>query len=211
MNIPTPLPSMTYNEHVVGIPHVYTTSTMINPVPAGPFFYMPRLLLNNVLAMLGGRMFWGFQKELVSIDTADGKFLVSQLGSGAPLVSLEYEPTGGELPATEFPEFGPMYELLQQPMLTMLPLGMGPVFVCSDFARRWSQARVQPLRSSLKIYRSYLTALPTGRFPRSGWSPSIVESPLGAFSLRMQYSISLIYPSWFYPAHHAVQGCGRQP
>lgn len=206
MNIPAPLPNMTYNEHVVGIPYVYTTSDFINPVPSGPFFYMPILLLNNLFAILGGRLFWGFEKYRAHIDTTDDFFLVRDERSGEPLVSLQYEPVGPEGHATDFPLFGPMYELLQQPMITMLPMGLGPVFVCSDFARLWHAARVRPLRSVLKISRAYLPALPTGRFPKEGTSASISSSTLGAFSLRMQYSISMAYPIWFHPVAKAPLG-----
>ncbi|WP_146158207.1 hypothetical protein [Enhygromyxa salina] len=199
MNIPTPLPSMSYNEHVVGIPYVHTTRSLINPICSGPFFYMATLRLNSWLAIFGGRLFWGFEKNFGDITTSNGRFFVWDPSSHAPMVSLIYEPTGPYWPVDEFPKFRHMYALLQQPLISMLPGGLGPVFVASEFARRWQTATIQPLRASMKIYQSYVTGLPTGTFPPTGMTKSIEESAFGSFSLRMEYACGLIYPTWFCP------------
>jgi hypothetical protein len=51
------LPSMTYHEHIVGVP--FTGITPALGGPAGPFFFMPRILLDGVLPWLGGRALLG--------------------------------------------------------------------------------------------------------------------------------------------------------
>ncbi|MCK6590580.1 MAG: acetoacetate decarboxylase family protein, partial [Polyangiaceae bacterium] len=76
MNTPTLLPHMTYNEHVVGIPFVYTTRNWLNWVSSGPFYYMPILLLDDVFAMSGGRLWWGFPKSPARFRTTRDSYLV---------------------------------------------------------------------------------------------------------------------------------------
>src|SRR4051812_44491898 len=58
MSIPTLLPSLTYFEHTVGIPYSYMSRDSITPGHPGPYYFMPRLLLNNILATIGGVFFW---------------------------------------------------------------------------------------------------------------------------------------------------------
>ncbi len=191
MNIPTLLPNMTYHEQVVGVPFAYVTRSIAGP--SGPFFFMPQLWLDNVLATLGGLLFWGFAKRLARFTvTADRYAAVDE--SGRPLISLDFEPVGEPAPLSQFPLFEPLRQLMDQPLVSQLPAAMGPLFACSDFAKNWHTARVRPLRSAVHIARAFVPGLPCGRFPETDLHPGIDESPFGAYEIHSQWSQGLIYP-----------------
>ena len=67
MSIPTLVPSLTYHEHYVGIPFTFLANSPSVASTSGPYFFMPKLHLDHLLAVLGGIIFWGFAKELTSI------------------------------------------------------------------------------------------------------------------------------------------------
>ncbi len=191
MNIPNLLPSMTYREQVVGIPFSYVSPSIAGS--SGPFFFMPRLWLDNVLATVGGLLWWGFAKKLARITvTADRYTVVEE--SGHPLISLDFEPVGEPEPLSQFPHFEPLRQLMDQPLVSQLPAAMGPLFACSDFAKNWHTARVRPLRSAVHIARAFVPGLPCGRFPETDLHPGIDESPFGAYEIHSQWSQGLIYP-----------------
>src|SRR5262249_10079500 len=71
LTIPNLLPELTYCEQIVGVPFTDVTGAPPNPVPGGPFFFMPHLLLSDYLATVGGRLFWGFAKNLARVTVDD--------------------------------------------------------------------------------------------------------------------------------------------
>ncbi len=197
MSIPTLLPSMTYREQVVGIPFAHVTRAFTGP--SGPFFFMPRLWLDNFLATAGGLLWWGFAKKLARITVTADRYSVAT-ESGHPLIALDFEQVGEPLPLSHFPHFEPLRELMDQPLVSQLPAAMGPLFACSDFAKNWRTARVRPLRTAVQIDTAFVTGLPCGRFPETDLHPGIDESPFGGYEIHTQWSQGLIYP----PALHRM-------
>lgn len=197
MTVPTLLPSMSYHEQVVGIPFV-RCQTVAGPVP-GPFFYMPNLFLDDWLAILGGRLYWGFAKQYAQYEVTRGRYAARD--AYGPLVALDHEPTGRWRPASEMPNFEPWCRprtgIMCQPLIAMLPMGMGPLFVASDFEKHWPSAQVRPLTTRVHIHRSFVPALPTGAFPRHGPAPGLDRTVVGSFQVRARWRLTLPYlPEW---------------
>lgn len=193
MTIPNPLPTMTYNEHVLGVPHVMVNNGDGWGRDAGPFFVMPRLLLDNIWAILGGLVYWGYPKRLSRIAVTGDRFAVSDL-AGSPQLALEFHGHGELLPIQHYPHFAPVREVLDQPMLTQLPLGMGPMLVCSRYDKHWPSVTLRPLAAAVTIDQAFIPGLPCGRFPGRGWSAGIDQSPLGSYELRAHFRQTIPYP-----------------
>ncbi len=194
MSVPTLLPSMTYREHIVGVPYTYVAQGVPGGGAPGPFFFMPKLLLDNTLATLGGRLWWGFAKDLAAISLTEQRYAVSRLGDGAPLVSLDFEPTGDLQSVYAFPHFEPIWRMMNQPLISQVPLGMGPLFVCSNFDKQWDTAQLRPLSTAVTLHQEFVPGLPCGRFPTEGRAAGIDQLVLGSYELRAHWRQGLIYP-----------------
>lgn len=201
MTIPTRLPPMTYHEHVIGVPDVLVNQGDGWGHSAGPFFFMPRLLLNNLWAMLGGLVYWGYPKRLARIAVTGDHFAVSDL-SGAPQLALDFEGHGDLLPIDHFPHFAPLRAAMDQPMLTALPPGMGPIAICSRFDKHWPTVGLRPLSTAVTIEQAFLPGLPCGRFPGHGCSAGIDVSSLGSYELRAHCRQTVPYP---WSMHRQIQ------
>jgi len=195
MNIPTLLPSLTYHEHSMGVPFAYLSRESITPGYTGPYYFMPRLYLDNMIATLGGNLFWGFTKQMAAIQVTAGRYTISDSG-GQRLTSLSWdtERAGVHRPVGDWPHFGPIRQMLDQPLISMVPATLGPFFILSDFDKNWDVATVRPMQTAVEVDVEFVTGYPTGRYPASGWSPGIDESVLGSYELRSPWRLSLPYP-----------------
>lgn len=195
MTIPTLLPNMSYFEQIVGVPFVEVDGDFPNLVPGGPFFFMPQLLLTNELAMLGGRMWWGFAKNLARVVLTQNCYEVYSL-DGRPMIALEFEPVTDYAPVSCYPHFETIRPALDQPLVSQVPLGMGPYFVGSRFDRDWSTARMRGISTTTYIAQEFVLGLPPMTYPCHGRAPGINESPLGSYEFVTNWTQSLIYPTW---------------
>lgn len=195
MSVPTPLPSMTYREHTFGVPFAYLSSGGITPGKPGPYYFMPKLYLDNLWATMGGLAFWGFPKEMASFGVAADHYTITNL-AGRRLTSLAWETDAeqGQRPIADYPNFEPVRQMLNQPLISMVPASLGPFFVLSDFDKAWDVATLQPLRTSLEVDEEYVPGYPGGRYPVSGRFPGIDSSVLGSYELRAPWRLSLPYP-----------------
>jgi hypothetical protein len=195
MSMPTLLPNMTYREHSVGVPFSFLSSGSITPGMPGPYYFMPKLYLDNFWATIGGLVFWGFAKEMASVLVTATSYTVTSL-TGQRLTSLGWKkPKQEELkPIAEYEHFEPVRQMLSQPIISMLPAAMGPFFILSDFDKAWEVATVRPLETSLEVDVEYVPGYAGGRYPASGWSPGIDSSVLGSYELRAPWRLSLPYP-----------------
>jgi hypothetical protein len=189
MTIPTVLPPMTYNEHILGIPFSYVTRRLSSSLRSGPFFFMPRLHLDSFLATIGGVLWWGYSKQMANITVTERRFVVSTSG-GDPLIALDFDPTGDYRPVDHYQNFKPIGRIMRQPMVSQLPVGAGPWFACSNFERGLSVGELRPLSTSVHITREFVHGLPCGSFRAEG----IDRSPLGSYELRAPWRQGLIYP-----------------
>lgn len=178
LTIPSALPSLSYRELSLGIPHCYIGGRL------GPFYYQPRLFLDSLLATIGGVLYWGFPKRLASFSLADGAFAVNDA-----LTSLAYSEAGPELPFSAYPNFDSIRAMHEQPLVLMLPAGVGPFFVCSNFDKLWAQGTLQPLETTARIDSSFVPGLETG----SSSAPSIAASVVGSYVMRVPWRLSMPY------------------
>jgi Acetoacetate decarboxylase (ADC) len=201
MTIPTLLPNMTYHEQIVGIPFTYVTRGY--PMPCGPFFYMANLYLDELLPTIGGKLGWGFTKQMANVTVTADRWAVTER-SGDRLISLDFAPTEeGYQPVEYYPNFERYYEpvtgIMTQPLVSQLPAAIGPFFACSNFDKKWDEALVRPLRTAVTIDQSFVPALPCGRFPHEGYAQGIDASRIGSFEVKARWRLGLIYPCSFHP------------
>lgn len=198
MSIPTGLPSLSYHEHSLGVPYSYLTgSTLLASSfgDAGPFYFQPRLHLDNFLATLGGTLYWGFSKAMASFTvTADSYTVISS--RGANVTSLSLAPSGAFRPIAEMPSFDPIRAMHDQPIISMLPIAMGPFFVCSSFDKDWGNGTIRPLQTVTRVDEAYVPGLDIGTFPEAGKAPGIDESVLGSYEMRLPWRLSMAYPPY---------------
>ena len=195
MSLPTLLPNMTYHEHSVGVPFSYLSSGSITPGVPGPYYFMPKLYLDNFWATVGGLLFWGFAKEMASVTVTEKNYAVNSL-AGQSLTSLTWKPPKQKefSPIAEYANFEPVRQMLTQPIISMLPAAMGPFFILSDFDKDWSVATVRPIETCVEVDVAYVPGYAAGRYPASGWSPGIDSSVAGSYELRAPWRLSLPYP-----------------
>ncbi len=192
-NIPGIWPAQTYREHILGIPYTYLTKGSLMPGKPGPYYYMPKLYLDNLSAVAGGRLFWGFSKDMASFQVTGDRYSV-YAQNGHRVTSLAWEPAQENYrPVSEYPLFAPVRQMLSQPNISMLPLAYGPFFFRSDFDRDWDTATLCPQRTAVDVDVSYVTGYDSGRYPASGWTPGVDESMLGSYVLRTYWRLSIPY------------------
>jgi hypothetical protein len=192
-SIPTLLPSMTYHEHSVGIPYCYVTPGMVAAQTLGPYYFMPILFLDNLWAALGGILFWGYAKQVAAFCIDRGRFSIRR-PSGEPLLSLSYEGVGEPRPIADYPYFELQRQVISQPLVSMVPVGLGPFFVIAGFPKKWDVARVRPLRAVIDVSTEYVAGLSSARYPSAGQSPGIDASAMGAYELYAPFQVGSPYP-----------------
>lgn len=195
MSIPSPLPSLTYHEHSLGVPFCYVRSGATSTGGSGPFYFMPTLHLDSFLATLGGVLYWGFAKQMASFTVVQDRYTVVS-SRGNTVTSLQFRPCGEYQPLSAYPAFEPIRQVLNQPIVSLLPLAMGPFFICSNFDKEWSAATIRPLETVMNIDEAYAPGLEPGAYPREGFSPGIDKSVLGSYELLSPWRLSMPYPPY---------------
>ncbi len=195
MSIPTLLPSMTYHEHSFGIPFSYISSGSITPGLPGPYYFMPKLYLDNFWATLGGLTYWGFAKEMASVTVTGDNYTVTSLtGQRVTALNWKKQENSEYQPIANYPHFEPVRQMLNQPIISMVPFAMGPFFILSDFDKAWETATLCPMETAVEVDLAYIPGYQPGRYPAEGWSPGIDTSVLGSYDLRAPWRLSLPYP-----------------
>jgi len=201
MSLPTLLPSLTYHEFTLGVPYSYLPTgalgralgTLIgrrDAPPQGPYYCMPRLFLDSVLATLGGVMFWGYAKKLARFTVGADRFAI-QGEDGAPQVSLGFEPVGEPQPVAAFPHFAAVQAMLDQPLVSQLPAALGPVFVVADFDKQWGQASLRPLRTHVRVEAELVPGFGAASHPASGVAEGIDATVLGSYELNASWVLGM--------------------
>ncbi|HEY3704363.1 MAG TPA: acetoacetate decarboxylase family protein [Terracidiphilus sp.] len=210
MSVPTLLPNLTYHEHSFGIPYSYLSPGSITPGVPGPYYFMPRLFLDSFLATMGGMGLWGFPKRIASFTVSADRYTVTS-SAGQRIMSLQWDTPAGEdyRPIREFPEFEPIRQMLNQPLISMVPYSVGPFFVLSDFDKIWEFATLRPLHTSLEVDLEFVPGFQAGRYPQADFSRGIDSSVLGSYELRTPWRLSLPYPPLFSFKDAKQVGVGR--
>lgn len=192
-SFPSLLPSLTYHEHSIGIPWCYVTGGADIAGSPGPFYFMPALLLDSVLATLGGLLFWGYPKRLARIEEDGGRYRVMR-EDGAPLVTLTWRARGAARPALAWERFALQRSALSQPLLGLWPVGLGPWFAAADFPKVWERTELTELESAVEVHTDYVTGFGRARYPSRGNLPGIGDSIIGSYAMATQWRMSMPYP-----------------
>jgi hypothetical protein len=192
-SVPSLVPSMTYHEHSVGIPYCYVTQGKITRQSPGPYYYMPVLLLDNVWAALGGVLFWGYAKQLATFRVDQGHFHIMR-ADGRRVLSLSYDAAGDAKPIADYPHFELQRQAISQPLISMVPLGVGPCFVVAGFPKRWDVATLRPIKTVTEVFTDYVIGLSSGRYPSTGRSKAIDASVMGAYELYAPFQVGSPHP-----------------
>jgi hypothetical protein len=171
---------------------------------------MPRLFLDSFLATMGGMGLWGFPKRIASFTVSADRYTVTS-SAGQRIMSLQWDTPAGEdyRPIREFPEFEPIRQMLNQPLISMVPYSVGPFFVLSDFDKIWEFATLRPLHTSLEVDLEFVPGFQAGRYPQADFSRGIDSSVLGSYELRTPWRLSLPYPPLFSFKDAKQVGVGR--
>jgi hypothetical protein len=191
-SIPLALPSMAFYEHTVCIPYTSVTSGYGPPGGLGPFCFLPKLYLTDPFVMLAGMFVWGYDKELAQINAGENSYSVAR-PTGERIASLEWQDGGdGAVFARHCREFDPVRRILDQKLISALPVAAGPWLMLTDFERRWNMASVRPLRATLSLTGAHLRAFAPGCYTSvSGDSPAPFEFSAPWY---LSFPYSAMYP-----------------
>ena len=211
MSVPTLLPSLTYHEFTFGVPYSYLPAGRLGralgaltgrrdaaPIGPkhGPYYYMPRLFLDSVLATLGGLLFWGYAKKLARFTVGADRFAI-QGEDGAPQVSLHFSAQGEPQPLAQFPHFAAVQAMLAQPLVSQLPAALGPLFVVADFDKQWERATLRPLTTSVQAQAEFVPGFGPCSQPAQGLSAGIDASVLGSYELNAPWLLGMPHAPLF--------------
>jgi hypothetical protein len=197
MSVPTLLPSLSYNEQTLGIPYCYLAQDAIRGVSPGPFYYMPRLWVDDAYATLGGVMFWGMAKKLAAFEVREERTTIRSKQTGRELTTLSSRNVGAPVPALQHDNARALRAMMDQPLVMMTPFAAGPFYLCANFDKDWRRGVLRPAEAALRIDEAYVPALPTGSFPHDGFFPSIDMNPLGAYELHVPCTLSMLFSPYF--------------
>ena len=193
-SFPTFLPPMKFNEQTVGIPFTCIRASNRAPGLQGPYYYMPKLYLDDLWVWMIGRNYWGFDKEMAAVYIEKTRYTVAS-SAGRQIVSLAW--SGSEVeprPAVDgFPEFEPVRQMLTQPLISLSPAAPGPFVTLTDFDRSWNLGTVRPIPVVLDIDTVYLSGFEGGRYSTSEGSTEARPRLLGAYELSAQWWLSFPY------------------
>lgn len=195
-SFPTLFRSMNFHEQTAGIPFTRVRNSQGPYAGPGPYYFMPKLYLDDILVMLGGIYWWGFSKELASVHVSGNRYAVTSL-TGHFLASLDWGlDNAAEFRAvTGYSDFEPMRAMMSQRLVSVYPPGVRPMYCLSDFDRRWHLARARPIDSVLEVAPDYMRGFDGGHFAmqdRRGGEEVIV----GSFELSA--------PWWLSPPYQAM-------
>ena len=193
-SVPSLLPSMTYHEHSVGVPVLLRRPGRAGAA-RGPYFFMPIVLLDHVLATIGGLLFWGYAKRLATIRDADGRYSATAM-SGEPVVSVSYEYTGEAKPIADVSATSSCSGRRCRKRSSRRSRSAWDRSSCSRvFRKRWEVATIRPLRAVTEIFTDYVVGLSSGRYPATDRSADINESVMGSYELSAPWQLGSPYPS----------------
>lgn len=186
-SFPTMLPTMHFHEQTLGIPFVATGGS-------GPYYFMPKLYLDDLWNLFIGRNFWGFDKELARVHVTAASYDVAST-SGRRLSSLAWGDADDEARPVigGHEEFEPVRSMMSQTLLSFSPAGVGQVLSLTDFDRSWNLGTVSKLRAKLDIEAAYCPRFGGAHCDTADETGNESEWPPRAFELSAQWWLSYPY------------------
>jgi hypothetical protein len=169
-----------YNEFIVMLPYVQFKEPQYND--KGPYCYLPVLYLDSVLAVLGGRLFWEFNKQMAGFSVEALAFSVTAETGGNPILSGSTPIMGLLEPNDSIPNFQTITPILQLPVIEHGPYG----YVSSVYKIFFENIDIAP--AAIAVSNSACQFMPSGLIT----SPAITENPLGSFLMDYDWKLSYI-------------------
>ena len=201
MSVPTLLPTLTYHEFTFGVPYSHVEPGLLGKAIGsllgrsggahhGPYYYMPRLFLDSVLATVGGLLYWGYAKKLARFKVGERRFAIDG-EDGAPLIELSWDSLGTTQPPSAFGHFDAVRAMLSQPLVSQLPAALGPLFVVADFNKAWDTATLQATTTSVRVQSEFVPGFGVGLHPAEGQAAGIDSSVLGSYELNASWVLGM--------------------
>lgn len=169
-----------YNEFIVMLPYVQFKDKAYNK--EAPYCYLPVLYLDSILAVLGGRLFWEFNKKLAKFDVQGTNFNVNDELSGANLFTSQFALDGQPVLDSRAPNFVSITPILQLPVIEHGPYG----YVSSIYTVGYQNQFISP--SDMQLTNNSSSYMPDGLLN----SPSINQSAMGCFNLTYDWTLTYI-------------------
>ncbi len=171
---------LNYFEFIVMIPYVQFSDNEYNS--NAPYCFLPILYLNNILAVLGGRVFWEFNKQMAGFTVGDGDFFVTEESTNELLLSSTSLMAGFLQPNKSVSNFQDIVPILQLPVIEHGPYG----YVSSIYKIGLDNTEIAP--TGILFKNQSCNFMPSGLTS----SPSIQENQLGAFLMEYDWALSYI-------------------
>lgn len=172
-----------YLEFIVSVPFVQHERARLREQCPGPFIYMPRLYLDQLIPTLLGIWGYGYNKELATIRADASDYTVFRRNTQIALISASYQKAGNTGSEVDFPHFKTTRKPYSLPLISRTRFGQWH-YSFYDFAL--GQALIQPIEMTIKVYTNEVGRLPPGTYT----VPSIQEQALGAFFVATDATIS---------------------
>jgi hypothetical protein len=154
--------SYDYEEALMGLPCLQVRHA--DGSTSGPFYNMTAVRLDNAFADLIG-LAMGFPKRLANIQMGNTTYSIRMAGRAAPIMSGEFDASGGVFPA-DFPNFQQISQMvLQQPVISVTP---GGIYLRTPFHIDTDTAAMFPATAQFRVTDNSLCALPAGYYQLPG-------------------------------------------
>ena len=168
-----------YNEFILMLPFVQFRD---NTVEAGKqFCFLPVLYLDSLLAVMGGRMFWEFNKEMARFKVSETDFSVHTEILDDLYFTSTFQQDGNPVPTRSIQNFEDLKPILDLPVIEFGPEG----YVTSIYKMDYETAELVPTTASvINTSCKYLPA------HASIIADSIEQQVLGAFNMNYNWELS---------------------
>lgn len=178
---PMPVIHQTYKEASILIPFVEYPAGADRK--EGPYAFVSILYLDNFLTVLGGRLFYEFNKHLARIKTTTDSFDVRELLLGTRILDATWSNRGTAAPCETFANFNALIPILSLPCIEYGIYG----FVTSNYVLSYEGQMLQPL--NMKVTSTHCDYLPKGDYS----IPSIADNLFGAFQMSFPWTLSFAH------------------
>ncbi len=174
-----------YNEFIVMLPYVRFKDNNFNQ--DAPYCFLPVLYLDSILAVLGGRIFWEFNKVMAKFDVQNSSFNIIHELSGETLFNSGFTDVGIPVVDKSIANFNAIAPILQLPVIEYGVFG----YVSSVYTVEYENLTITPV--ALSLTNVSCPFLPPGILD----SPGIQSSEMGCF--QMNYNWTLTYTRFIKP------------
>lgn len=167
-----------YNEFIVMMPYVQFKDDNYNK--DGPYCFLPVLYLDSLLAVLGGRIFWEFNKEMAHFSTDQPQYSVSHEISRKTYLTSQFSLSGMPVISSSVSNFQSITPILELPVIEYGNLG----YITSIYKVNYENAYIMPFDLTMTNHSS--SYLPISTFN----SPNILTQEMGSFNMDYEWSLT---------------------